>query len=103
MRREDWQPSRSGRIYEKHFLPSDYQYYGCSLQLFRKTQSLIDVLMQSVRWGGGGQMAFFDILRTFDCIPPLDAFLVFSASICLEISNGLTWVDPKDGNFPFFL
>ena len=26
MRREDWQPSRSDRICEKHFLPSDYQY-----------------------------------------------------------------------------
>ena len=26
MRREDWQPSKSDRICEKHFLPSDYQY-----------------------------------------------------------------------------
>ena len=26
MRREDWQPSRSDRICEKHFLPCDYQY-----------------------------------------------------------------------------
>ena len=61
-----------------------------------KTQSLIDVLMESVRWG---QMDFLDILETFDCIPPLDAFLAFSPSICSEISHGLTWANPKNGNF----
>ena len=52
-----------------------------------KRQSLIGVLMQSVRCG---QMAVLDILRTFDAIPPLDAFLVFSALICSGISHWLT-------------
>ena len=40
-------------------------------------------------------MAFLDIFRTFDGIP-LDAFLASSASICLETSNGLTWVNPNE-------
>ena len=48
-------------------------------------------------------MAFLDILRTFDCIPLLDAFLLFSASNCSEISHGLTWINRKDGKlFAFF-
>ena len=48
-------------------------------------------------------MAFLDILMTFDGIPSLDAFLVFSATVCSKISQGLAWVYPKDGNILLFL
>ena len=48
-------------------------------------------------------MAVLDILRTLDGISPLDAFLVFSESICWETSHGLTWVNPKDGKFLLLL
>ena len=47
-------------------------------------------------------MVFLNILKTLDGIPPLDATLVFSASICSYISNELTWVNPNDGKFFVF-
>ena len=42
-------------------------------------------------------MALLDIFKTFDGMVPLDAVLVSSASICSEISHGITYVNLKDG------